>query len=903
MVPIPAAPCPPPGRGQSQNLHASRFVIPARDGYRPHPVSSRSFQWWSVLGAVCAACLGGAALAQPVKPGEAPIPQPPAAAQDKDKAPQTPPPDELQAFEGRPIRKIVLQHPVPRKDKADPQTYEPVDEATSGLVMNQLRAIAGTPYRQQTVTEDVWRLTRISRFRQVDNRVQLLDDGSVILIYTLVTQPIVRDVQSVGNRKLTDEDIAKEVDILKGTSIDRYQLDRACRRIENLYREKGYYLAQVTVDEKALEDSGIVLFQVREGERLKVTDIRFEGNHSFSARELRTQLKTKEASLLDKGALDDDLLDLDVSTLIDFYKDRGYLDVRVGRTYRPSLNGKEAIVTFQVEEGRLYTLRSVTLFFPQYSRGIFKTMEEARANAKPGDAILTRGLDEYVPYAMGIYSTEQIVGLMKIKPGDVYSQNLVRKSLESIRSAYGQMGYIDARVIPAELRDTQEPRVDLLVEIRENAQFKTGEVIIRGNQITRDRVPRRVIQATPERPANSAALEESRKRLAATRLFEPGSTRFTYQDPDLVDREYRDLLVDLKETNTGRFQIGAAVSSDLGVTGRLSLEQDNFDVTDTPDSVDEFFSGRAFRGAGQKFKIELIPGNEVQNYSISLGEPSLFETDYSGNVSLFYRSAVYDDFDENRVGTRFGFGRAFGSRWNLFVPFRVENIDEVNVATDAPVDVYEFIGTNLLTSVGVTLSRSTLNDTFRPSSGRHIELAAQQVGALGGDFNFTILSAEHRIFVPVHEDFLGRKTVVSWKTKVGYIPQNKNDVPVYERFYLGGQSFRGFQYRAVSPIGIQENTGQPGDTPVGGTWMFFTGAEISQPIFEDTLSLVGFVDTGTVTYTPGFEEYRVSVGFGLRLYFPGFSPAPLAFDFGFPILRQPTDSERVFTFSVDLPFN
>ncbi len=879
-----------------------RFVIPARDGYRPHPVSTRAQPKIMLTAAALVALGGSTARAQPVRPGEAPIPRPPATTPDQGTSIQ--PPEELQAFEGRPIRKVILQRPMPRKEPSDPVTYGPLGEELAGLVMNQLRAIPGTPYRQETVTEDITRLTRVSRFKQIENRVQLLDDGSVNLIYTLVPQPIVLDVQAVGNRRLTDQDIAKEVDILKGTSVDRYQLDRACRRIENLYREKGYYLAQVTVDERALEDSGIVLFRVREGERLKVTDIRFEGNRSFSPRELRSAIKTTEANLLEKGALDDDMLDLDVASLIEFYKDRGYLDARVGRTYRPSLNGREAIVTFQIEEGRLYTLRNVTLYYPDRRRPAeYPTAEQARAAAGPGEHVIPRAQGVYHVYSMGVFSPEQVVGLMKLKPGDVYSQNLIRRSLQSVRSAYGEMGYLDARVVPVELRDIQDPRVDLLLEITEGNRFRTGEVIIRGNDITRDRVIRKHVLPVPDRPANSVALDESRRRLNATRLFDIRETvRLTYQDPDPLDPTYRDLLVEVKETNTGRFLLGASVGSDLGVAGRISLEQDNFDVSDTPDSFDEFFSGRAFRGGAQKFKIEILPGNDFSTYQISLGEPSLFESDYSGNIAGYYRIANYDEFSEDRLGTRFGFGRAFGSRWTINFPFRIENINLRNVDPDEAVDILEFEGDNLLTGIGVVVGRSTLNDAFRPTAGRQIELGIEQVGAMGGDFTFTSFRAEHRLYIPIHEDFLGRRTVFNWKSKIGYIPQDKDDVPVYERFYLGGQSFRGFDFRAVSPIGLRSDGTSSGD-PVGGTWMFFTGVEISQPVYQDVLSLVGFVDTGTVSYDAGFDDYRVSVGFGLRLYFPGFSPAPLAFDFGFPILRESTDDERVFTFAIDIPFN
>ena len=66
--------------------------------------------------------------------------------------------------------------------------------------------------------------------------------------------------------------------------------------------------------------------------------------------------------------------------------------------------------------------------------------------------------------------------------------------------------------------------------------------------------------------------------------------------------------------------------------------------------------------------------------------------------------------------------------------------------------------------------------------------------------------------------------------------------------------------------------------------------------------MVFFVDTGTVLFEPGFDDYRISIGTGLRVNIPMLSGAPLAFDFGFPIKKDPQDQTRLFTFSVDVPF-
>lgn len=803
----------------------------------------------------------GVALGQPEAPRQAPPPPPP--------TPKAQTPPELEPYENRLIRQIILRRPVPGK----PSEYQALEPADDQLARNQLRSKEGTVYETRIVNEDITRLNRVGRFHRIENRVQLLADGTVNLIYTLVEQPIIQDIQSVGNKRFTDKEITDEVELLVATPVDAEQLARACRRIENMYREKGYYLVEVKVDEKELEKTNIVLFHIREGERVKVTDIRFEGNLSFTPGELKRDLKTKEAWLLEKGPLDDDALEHDVATLANFYRDRGYLEARTDRIVRPSPNGKEAIVTFLIDEGPVYTMREVKVTYP--------------------------------PDMPVVFTAEQLAGLMLIKPGDVYSQNKLRKSMDAIQAAFGKLGYADINVDKRELRDPDSPRVDILIRATPGQKFKTGLVEIQGNDITRDDVIRRHIELQPDRPLDAAALEESKKRLKQTRLFNPGPTgvKTTIQEPEPSDPAYRDVLVQVEETNTGSFSLGVLAGSDGGVTGRIALEQRNFDITDLPDSAGEFFSTRAFRGAGQTFKIEALPGDKTELYSISLLEPSLLGSEYTGNGSIFYRSRDYDEYDEDRYGTKFGVGRRFGTRWIGSIPVRVESVNLQNIQPDMPQDVFAVQDPHVITGVGLQMTRSTLNDLYRPSKGTRMVFGVEQVGALGGDFNFNSFNAEHSIFLTVNEDFFGYRTVLNLKTKVQYIPQGPDEAPTYERFYLGGQSMRGFKYRTISPRGIRNDTGTVGDDPVGGTWLFFWGAEIIQPLWEDTISLAAFLDTGTVTNDPGFEDYRASVGLGLRLYFPQLSPAPLAFDFGFPVLKQDGDEDRLFTFSIDVPFN
>lgn len=826
-------------------------------------------------------------------------------------------------YEGRVIREIELRRPVkPTKGEAAPpkSEFEPVQPEIAQLIENQLRSKVGGAYQQTTVSGDITRLNRVGRFKSVESRVQLMDDGTVMLIYTVTEQPVIQDVQVVGNRQISDQDIGATVDVLKGTPVDRYQLDNASRRIEDLYRKKGYYLAQVTVDEKELDESGIVLFKIREGERVKVTDIRFQGNLSFLPRELRTAIKTKEwFPIFEKGPLDDQVLQEDVASLMSFYRDRGYLDIRVDKEIRPSPNGREAIVTFVVDEGPLYTFRKLLVWYRGDERD-FKSEEAAKREMKEGDVLLRLGMEQYVVYRYGEFTPEQITGLMLMKPGDVYSVDKLNKSITAITTAYNKLGYTlrrsardsgpgDGLVFTRELRDTEKPQVDLLIAITEGQKFKIGEVKVGGNELTKQKVIMRQLKdVRPERPLDQTAIADAARRLRQTGLFERQNdpinqgVKVRVQDPDPLEPEHRDVLVEVEETNTGSLSFGAAVNSDSGLVGRVALTQRNFDIADTPDTFGEFVQGRSFRGAGQTFQIEAMPGTEVQTYSVSLSDPYFLDTDYSASTSVFYRTRDYEQYDEERYGARFGFGRRLGDRWTAAVPIRLENISLSNIQPWEPVDYFEVENPHGLTSIGLTLTRSSLDDELRPSRGSKIEAGVDQVGALGGDFNYNTVHAEHQIFFKLNEDFLGRKTVLSFNTRMRYMPQGQSEVPVYERSYLGGQSFRGFDYRGVSPLGIQNDTGQLGTDPVGGAWMFFWGAQINQPLLGEMLNIVGFVDTGTVEKEIGFDQYRVSVGFGLRLYVPQLSQAPLAFDFGFPLVKYYGDRERVFSFSVDLPF-
>ncbi len=753
-------------------------------------------------------------------------------------------------------------------------TFQGLKRVSDQEVRNNIRAAVGEPYDPKTVAEDVHRLNRLGQFKYIDAVLVLNADGSVTIVYRFTEQQLISDRVVVGNRLIDDAELLAVVQVVPLGPRDDYLIQIARRGIERLYKQRGHYLTTVQIDETELDNSGLLIFRVIEGPRVKVKVVDFEGNKAFTSKQLEAEVRTRPAMFIfRKGELDEDLLSDDVASLVRFYEGRGFLDVRVDRRIDLSPDSKEAKVVFIIAEGDRYHLR---------------TLRVRRPDGSPPK----------------VYSREQIAAIIELKTGDVYSDDLLRTSVEAIRQYYGGLGYADiilpnaVRTQPLRVPEEQAVDLDLIIDEGERS-YIVAEVNISGNNLTLDRVVRRELRGIePGLPIDATQIVASENRLMRTKLF--SDARITLQPPGEEAPQYRDVLVEVKERNTGSINFGVAVGSDSGLFGELSLDQRNFDISDWPESLDEFFGGKAFRGAGQHFNMSLLPGTEIFQFNVLWSDPRIFNSDYSLSVDGQFRTRYYDQYDENRLGGDVAVGRRFGDSWSGSVNVGVQDVELTSIEPDAPTAVFADAGPSLLTNVGLSLARTTIETVRRPGSGSRLELAINQFGALGGDYDFTRITGDYTVYLTLAEDFLGRRSTLKLTTRAGYI--FGGDAPVYENFYLGGRSLRGFDYRTVSPKGIQANNGLPSDQPVGGNWMFFAGAQYEFPVWSEYLSVVFFCDSGTVLDDVSLDDYRLSLGAGLRIYMPQFGEVPIALDVGIPILKEPTDETQYFSFSAELPF-
>ena len=369
----------------------------------------------------------------------------------------------------------------------------------------------------------------------------------------------------------------------------------------------------------------------------------------------------------------------------------------------------------------------------------------------------------------------------------------------------------------------------------------------------------------------------------------PGSNTRNLDDP-YMNMARANAIIRVQEGRTGNIMMSVGINSDSGLVGRFSIEEKNFDWRKLPTNPFTLAGWRnAFRGAGQRFLIEAMPGQNYQRYMVSFQEPLLGSTRFSLGLNGFYYSRFYDEWRETRTGGGVMLGRAWTDRFSTALSFNGANIKVFN--PQIPVlDLFEVLGDNAQYAFGLSGTYDTRDNSFFPTEGGILTVSAEQVI---GTHQFVRGGYDLRRYYGFwrRNDDSGA-WVLGLRSAASITEEGKT--PIYERYYAGGFStIRGFEYRGVTPRWYGYG--------VGGNFEFYNSAEVCFPISaDDNFRGVFFLDTGTVEQSISKWEsnYRVAPGFGLRLTIPMMGPVPIAFDFAFPINKTKGDITTMFSFNM-----
>ncbi len=479
--------------------------------------------------------------------------------------------------------------------------------------------------------------------------------------------------------------------------------------------------------------------------------------------------------------------------------------------------------------------------------------------------------------------------LVATKEGTFYDHNVIQADVNAIQDRYGMAGQKIA--VRESCTLTPNPHeVTVQYEVIEQGPVRVAHIIIQGNERTKDSVVLRTLGIYEGQVLSWPQIRAAEERLANLGLFDVNREQGMRPTITVIDTDhpgYKDVVVQIKETTTGSFMLGLSVNSDAGLAGNIALNERNFDILRFPRSLDDLLSGDAFRGGGQEFRVEAMPGTLLQRYIVSWREPSLFDTPYGLALSGYYFTRSYIEYNEERVGLRTSVSRQLNRLWNVSETFRFEGVNVFDVNPFATPAITNNLGWSTLLGFRTGVVRNSCDSYLRPTRGSVLDLSFEQVL---GTYTYPLATAAFSKYWTTwsRRDGSG-KHVLSVRSQVQFAGE---DTPVYERLYGGGyQSLRGFEFRGVGPFENGLN--------VGGRFALFNTIEYQIPVLaNDKFFLVAFCDSGTVECNVDINDYRVTAGIGLRIVTPLTGPVPIALDFGFPIVKNPNDRKQIFAFYV-----
>lgn len=733
---------------------------------------------------------------------------------------------------------------------------------TAEQIVGVMKSRVGKPYDEGVMQEDVRQLQATRWFTPGGVQVHTKPDGTgKVLVFVYVTE-VTNTVQEVvyeGVEHISSSDLNTLTGVRKGDPMNPLTNEQGRAAIVRRYQEDGRYFANVELVEGSKASDTRVVYRAVEGPVVKVGSVEFRGNDHAMTGRLKTQLVTKIAFMGTLGGRFNPMsLDADKYKLADYYHGLGYLSVQVFPEVIPAGDLRTVRVVYHVNEGLQYQVASRQV--------------DGNHTIPDGDI-------------------EQIT---TVRAGDRYDGHKTAADMERMKDYAGYRGH-QVAVQQAVFQVPGEPgkvNVHYQVEGDRPAQpDRVGNIYIDGNTVTQDRVILNQLDLRPGQILQYPILKDAEARLMRLGIFDAENPPSVEVVQNEFDNMFKDIRVKVNETRTGQFMVGAGVNSNSGVNGSIVLNERNFDIMRFPTSWDDFRYGRAWRGAGQEFRLEAVPATTFQRYTATFREPYLFDSKFGFTNSAYFFERQYVEYMEERVGMRTTIDRRWDQYWSTSLAARIEDVDVKDVPYYAPPSILDDAGHSMLYGLRAGIKRDSRDSYLYPTSGSVLDLGVEQVG---GSYAFPIGTAEYTKFFSSkylqREDGSG-KHVMAVRSQVSVEGQN---APVFERFYAGGfRSLRGFSFRGVGP-----NTD---GFFTGGTFSFLNTVEYQVPVLpNDKLYFVTFLDHGTVESSVEIKNYRVAAGFGFRLAVPMLGPAPLAFDFAFPLNKAPWDNKQLFSFYVGL---
>lgn len=792
----------------------------------------------------------------------------------------------------------IAQEPVKVMDYMYPDEYIIGNVTVSGVRYLDPNAIIGLSGLRkydrlvipgEKVTAAVEKLWDQGLFSDIKISITEMRSDTVFLDIYLSERPRISNVNYFGLKKAEIQDIKDKVHLLAGSQVTDHILGNTEKIIKGHFIEKGFLETDVRIIQKEDPDqpNNVVLnIHIDKNEKVKISEIFFEGNNDFSEKRLRRIMKNtkkKNINFFKASKYVKDKFEEDKASLAAFYNENGYRDFKVISDSTYISDEARIAMVIRVEEGNQYYYRDI----------------------------------DWV--GNSIYSKDVLSRTLNIGKGDIYNTSLLQERLtidpdNSVSNLYLDFGYLFSQIIPVE-KSVEGDSVDVEIRIFEGDQATLNNVIIKGNDRTNEHVVRRELFTLPGDLFRKNAIVRSVRQVAVLGHFDPEKiSPVPLQNPEAgtVDLEYL-----LEEQANDQFEISGGWGAGM-LVGTVGVRFNNF-------AMRNFFKGSAWRpypsGDGQSLSIRAQSNGRIyQSYNLSFSEPWLGGKKHNTFTTSIYRSIMTngskktDESYQSMIidGASVGLGKQLEWPDNYFSLFGELSYQRYNLNN---YNRYQFLFengiSNMFTVTGRLTRFSAGPNLIYPRGGStfSISLQATPPYSIGKDFTGAPDEEKYK-WIEFHkwvfkgdyyyELFDQSKFVINTKVAFGYLGHyNKTIGPSpFENFYVGGDGMTGYSFYGRDVIALRgyengsltpyANVGSR-TVPSGNVYSKLT-FELRYPFTlnpQATIFGLVFLEAGNAWYElKEFNPFKMrrSAGVGLRANLPMFGLLGIDYGYGFDAL-------------------
>ena len=764
----------------------------------------------------------------------------------------------------------------------------------------------GDPYDPEKLRKNFPALWEAGLLENAKIEAERSPEG-VTLVVTIEERPVVKDVDYVGNKKLSTSQIKDalkdgKAEITVGAPLSARDVAHARSVISDFYTTQGFRSATIDyrVDDISKTDKKVV-FLIDEGDKVKIESIEFTGNTDVKSQTLRNAMKKTKVATWWRFLSDDTVYsqanyEADVENIKGVYQSRGYKDVVVkdpildvyvvNPKAKPEKIKRRVRITIPIVEGDKFYTNDITI-------------TRVLQSGQPAD-----------PPEISVFPTKLLLKkFTELPPGSVLDRDKLVAGLADIETMYKTRGYIYWFADPV-YKEVGKDHVDVDIKMFEGEKFYLGRLEVQGNTLTRDKVVRREFGLDEGDVMDMEAVKKSIQKISQLGYFKLG------EEPQFSVRpeEHKvDLVLKGQETSRNEIQFGAGYSGYDGFFGQFS------------------FQTRNFLGRGEVLGLSAQVGKVSKFFDLSYTVPWFMDQNQSVGASIFSRNVIYSTVQQTSRGATLFYGRGIGLFDSISGLYSYEDIHanypvaQAPIPPGQPLPAQKFVDTQgTISSLTPAYRYDSRNDPINPTRGFRLTAAVQIAPDLfGGTNSFIKPTLGSTIYIPVP---LPKNAVLALNGEIGYLlavgnpapsPSITDGLPIFQRFQLGGeQSMRGYSQGAVVPLQPNHMVFTDAQGAIlGGNKYFVVNVEY-QFLNIGPATLLAFGDFGNNYYDTqniSLTNIRTAFGMELRVFLPIFQ-APLRFiyainpnpiqpidQYGFP-LPNLTEKKSGFTFSIGRTF-